>query len=107
MIQIGQIKPFYDLSEIKELLKKSETRHITRSSYQTAVAVGFASHLEMVDAVLELSLYDFYKTMPGKTMQGTFQDVYKKEINGINLYIKLQKLEGKGVIISFKRDEQE
>ena len=104
MIQIGQTQPFYDLQELKMLLKTPKTRHITFSSFQTAVEIGFASHKEMVDVVLKLVPADFHKTMPSEKIEGTFHDVYRKNIKGITIYIKLQKsLQGKGVIISFKK----
>lgn len=104
MIQIGRIKPSYDLKELKTLLSKQETRHITHSGFQTAVAIGFASAQDMVDAVIQLDPSDFHKTMPSEKVKGTFQDVYKRNINGIDIYIKLSKSpQGNGVIVSFKR----
>lgn len=86
------------------LLSKPETRHITRESVITAVEIGFASRQQMVDAVMQLGPSDFHKTMPSDKVPGTYQDVYRKNINGVAIYIKLSKsLQGKGVIVSFKK----
>jgi motility quorum-sensing regulator/GCU-specific mRNA interferase toxin len=103
MIQFNQNDPHYDLDELKTLIEQPKTRNITFEAVQTASEVGFASVSEIVGVVLELESRDFYKTMPSEKQPGTFQDVYHKTINGIELYIKLRKSSDKGIVISFKK----
>jgi motility quorum-sensing regulator / GCU-specific mRNA interferase toxin len=103
MIQNDQNDPHYDLDELKALIEQPKTRHITSEAVQTASEVGFASVSDIVGAVLELELEDFYKTMSSEKQPGTFQDVYHKTIKGIELYIKLRKSRDKGIVISFKK----
>jgi pantoate kinase len=98
-------KPHYNLWELKKLLRNPRTRHITRTARQTAVSVGFASASDIINAVMELSREDFDRTLESTAIPCTYQDVYKKNIKGVNLYIKLNEHpEGNGVVISFKRD---
>lgn len=104
MIQIIRSSPHYDLVQLKKLISNRETRHITDKAMSTAYSVGYASVKEIVAAVMTLSITDFYKPMESTDFPGTFQDVYKKNINGVKLYIKLQERpKGKGVVISFKK----
>jgi motility quorum-sensing regulator/GCU-specific mRNA interferase toxin len=103
MIQTDPKKPHYDLDELKRLIEHPRTRNITLEAVQTASEVGFASVSEIVGVVLELESADFHKTMPSDRQPGTFQDVYRKTINGIELYIKLRKSRDKGIVISFKK----
>jgi hypothetical protein len=107
MIQIGEIlsgKPTYNLEKLKAQLKNSDTRHVTDLAYSNAVEFGYASWDEIIEAVvLNITPHDFYKTMPSDKLPGTFQDVYKKTINGVSLYIKLQEYpKGRGVVVNFK-----
>jgi motility quorum-sensing regulator/GCU-specific mRNA interferase toxin len=92
----------YDLEEIKDLLKKEESRIIRRRDRQEAVRLGYADDDAMVNRVLKLVSSEFYKTMPSdKTV--LMQDVYYTYDGSIKIYIKLQvSLDGKGVVISFK-----
>lgn len=96
--------PTYDLSLIKQLLERSQTRHITKQSYWTAVSLGYAGEEEIVDVVRKLYPEDFFKTMESTDQPGLWQDVYRAKNKGIQLYIKLQiSADGKGVVIQFKR----
>ena len=96
--------PYYELSLIKSLLDKSQTRHITRESYRAAVSLGYAGEEEIIAVVKNLRPEDFHKTMESTDFPGLWQDVYKPEDKGLRLYIKLQIWDnGKGVVIQFKR----
>jgi hypothetical protein len=101
-------KPYYDLEEIKELLKKKETRVVKRRDRQEAVRLGYADDEEMAKRVLKLVPSEFKKTMPSETMPNLMQDVYYTHDGSITIYIKLQIIfngkEWKGVIISFKEN---
>lgn len=95
--------PSYDLEELKELLKKEESRIIMQRDRREAVRLGYADDEEMVNRVLKLAPSEFYKTMPSEKFQNLMQDVYYTHDTSRTLYIKLQiSFNGKGVIISFK-----
>ena len=99
-------KPHYDLVKLKRLIENEQTRHLTKESIRGGSEVGF-SETEMVEIVLSLENQNFYKSMPVIFNESLWQDVYKKTVNGVKLYIKLQKSPtNEGVIISFKRDEE-
>ncbi len=109
MVQIGDVlrnKPTYNLEKLKKQLKKSDTRHITETAYDAAVELGYISYEDIAEAIiLNITPHDFKKTMPSESIPGTFQDVYKKTLNGVKLYIKLQENpKGRGVVIQFKKD---
>ena len=85
---------------------KPETRHVTLEAYEYAVELGYASYDDISEAIiLNITPHDFVHSMPSNTKPGLFQDVYKKTMNGVKLYIKLQENpKGRGVVIQFKRD---
>ncbi len=92
----------YDLDEIKELLKSSETRFITRRSFREAQSLGYCSPEEVIKRVMQVQRNEFCKTMTKDDDHTLWQDVYKTDDDEVRLYIKLQKShDGKGVIISF------
>lgn len=98
-------KPSYNLVKLQELLKKEETRAITKSARQGAVSLGYADDEEMVRTVLKIVPSEFHKTMPAYEnvlMQDAYRTYDKKR--KLNIYIKLQlSFSGKKcVIISFK-----
>lgn len=51
--------------------------------------------------VLGLTGDDFFKTMPAEKIAGLFQDVYRPQFQGWQVYLKLQ-ITGDAVVISFK-----
>jgi motility quorum-sensing regulator / GCU-specific mRNA interferase toxin len=93
----------YDLEELKELLKKEESRIVMQRDRREAVKLGYADDEEMVVRVLKLRPEEFYKTMPSERFSNLMQDVYYTQDKMRKLYIKLQiSFNGKGIIISFK-----
>jgi len=100
-------EPTYDLEEIKELLKKEETRHITQSARQGAVSLGYADDEDMARRALKLIPSEFDKTMQSIKRSVLMQDVYYTYDGTTKIYIKLQISwhEKKGVIISFKEEK--
>jgi motility quorum-sensing regulator / GCU-specific mRNA interferase toxin len=93
--------PHYLLATIKLLVADAATRRITRSALEGASAVGI-DRLGVVAAVLALKPGNFYKSMTIHSDSRTWQDVYHTTHSGVLLYLKLQVVEGVGVIISFK-----
>jgi len=101
-------KPHYVLSEIKELLSDENSRIVTRRDRKEAVSLGYADDESMVERVQELRRNEFDKSMTSHHDVRLWQDVYKTSDGDRGLYIKLQKSpDGKGVIVSFKRDTGE
>lgn len=94
----------YNLNELKDLLKKPETRIITQLSRREAVSLGYASDSDMANRIQNLRDDEIYKTMESEKCPGLWQDVYRTSDGSVEIYIKLQKsFDGKGVIIQFKR----
>lgn len=94
----------YNLNELKDLLKESDTRIITRLSRKEAVSLGYASDSDMANRIQNLRDDEIYKTMESIKCPGLWQDVYRTFDGPVELYIKLQKsFDGKGVIIQFKK----
>lgn len=99
-------KPTYQLTEIKHLV--SEKRfYLTGSASKTADLLGFTEN-KIQATILELTSQEFYKSVSEYRNYKVWQDVYKKSVGDLRLYIKLKIIEVKGksvVIMSFKEDE--
>jgi motility quorum-sensing regulator/GCU-specific mRNA interferase toxin len=92
--------PHYLLAT-KALIADAATRRITRSALEGASAVGI-DRLGIVAAVAMLKPAYFYKSMTVHADSRTWQDVYHTDHAGVPLYLKVQVVEGMGVVISFK-----
>lgn len=104
MTVTSRATPTYDLSLIKKLLERPDTRIITQQSYCAAVSLGYAGAEEIVDVVRNIQPSDFYKSMESVDKPGLWQDVYRPCDRGVVLYVKLQLSKNrKGVVIQFKR----
>lgn len=57
---------------------------------------------DIVEVVLGLESKHFIKSMPSKTMPGTWQDVYRCRHQGLDLYVKLTADAQGPVVLSFK-----
>lgn len=80
---------------------------ITLTAQQSAHALGFSKTL-VADVVLDLKKGDFDKTTTDNRNHRAWQDVYRKMVNGQNLYMKLKITSNGGehvLVLSFKRDE--
>jgi hypothetical protein len=99
-------KPKYLLEEVKRLI--AEGRYtVTLTAQKSAHTLGFSKTL-VAAVVSSLDRGDFDKTTTENLNHKVWQDVYRKTVNGLSLYIKLKvtRIEGKQVlIVSFKRDE--
>ena len=62
------------------------------------------SEIEIIRTVLNLTGSDLYKSMTSLYDHKLWQDVYKKNIQGIKAYIKIQIKDNNTVIISFKKE---
>ena len=93
----------YSLENIKELIKKNKVIHNSRVISQ-ANDLGF-SETEVHDAILNLEKESFYKSTTEYYNPHIWQDVYKKVINKVPVYIKFQVTEGEFLLRSFKKDE--
>lgn len=104
---IDKRKPHYDLAELKKLIANKTTGEITSTSIRNAHALDI-SRTKIIEIVLSITSGDFYKSMTVHENNKIWQDVYKPRYGDLRLYIKLQiKLDGKGIVIQFKKDEDE
>lgn len=82
------LRPSYDLESILELVG-FEWFEIT-----SEVEKGFddlnCSVDDMVECILNLTRANFYKSMAAEKRLELLQDVYRSELQGIPVYIKLQ-----------------
>lgn len=102
-----KLKPHYDLNKVKALLCSEQTRDVTRTSREGAVAVGYMDVEDMVSVIQILTQKHFFKSMTSQHKPSLWQDVYKiSDERDNNIYIKLQLSpdKKKGVIIQFKED---
>lgn len=98
-------EPTYDLGEIQYLIDERQ-RIVTGKARGTAHSLGF-SETEIYDEVLALQMNEFHHSVEGDR-DGIYQDVYKKRIRNIPIYIKFKKIGKYGdkvQVLSFKRDE--
>jgi len=98
----------YNLVELKELIRNPKTRIITDTARKNSYAIGLVDEEEIVEQVLNLKTTDIFKTMTAYYDNTLWQDVYKPTINGVAVYIKLQKnKKGDGVVIQFKLADED
>ena len=94
--------PTYDLEDIKAKVRVGYYS-ITLSAGTDALALGFDER-DVVDCVLYVSEFEFYKTMSSTAKWGFMQDVYRTSYDTIPIYLKLQlDRNSRAVVISFKR----
>ncbi|QBR83820.1 type II toxin-antitoxin system MqsR family toxin [Legionella israelensis] len=94
--------PEYVLEDIKKAFSRADRLRMTVSAKQGQVSLGFTDE-DVVSAIQALTNRDFYKSMaprrPGFT---AWQDVYKSQFKGVELYIKFQVGTRGELILSFK-----
>ena len=93
-------RPHYNLSTIQEFIKEKKY-FITGSAYTGAFALSFNED-DILNAVINLTNKNFYKSMTSYKDYKVWQDVYYLTYKSVKLYIKLQ-LTDKAVVISFKK----
>lgn len=75
---------------------------MTNSAYQGMVALSFNQN-DVVNAIQALTRNNFYKSMPPFNLKfSAWQDVYKLNFKGRDLYIKFQINENDELLLSFK-----
>ena len=100
-------RPHYPLPEVKKLIWKGCYR-VTRTALLCAVRdFAFVEASQLAEWVLRLETEDFYKAMTAIHDSALWQDVYRKKVQGIPAYIKVQIVDKTAVIISFKRMEED
>ncbi|MDZ7696050.1 MAG: type II toxin-antitoxin system MqsR family toxin [Deltaproteobacteria bacterium] len=99
-------KRVYPLPEVKRLIWKDLIIDPSLNVRQGATDVGLSVY-EAHQEILTLESRHFYKSTTEIFNHTVWQDVYKKEIKGISVYIKFKICEGKFLLTSFKPDETE
>ncbi len=91
----------YLLSKIKRLISTSNTRYLTASALRDANEMGMGES-DIVEAVMNLRPADFYKSMTTLRDPRLWQDVYRPQVRGRRVYLKVQIVQEWGIVISFK-----
>lgn len=102
--RVTKDNPEYDLGEIQYLIDERQ-RGITETVRRTAHKIGF-SESDIYDEILSLVKYNFYHSVKGNN-EPKYQDVYKKTIRNVRIYIKFKKVGKHGdrvLVLSFKKD---
>lgn len=97
-------KPTYDLQLIQQLVGQGPlSRWITKAAAQGGALLGLGDE-DVIEAVLLLTVHDFYKTMEAEMVPGLWQDVYHLGFRGRQLYIKIQIGDDRrAVVVQFKQ----
>ncbi len=95
-------RPHFKLSLVKACIETGAYR-VTDTALNYAVRdFGCAGPEDVVQHVLSLEAADFYKSMTTIYDNTLWQDVYRPVLDGVEAYVKVQILEDKTVVISFK-----
>ncbi len=94
-------KPHYDLDGIKAELGSPGTMRATRTAMRGGQAAGLNRH-EMAAIVAGLERRDFYKSMTSHADHKVWQDVYRPQVEDLDLYVKVTKNEEGFLLLSFK-----
>jgi motility quorum-sensing regulator/GCU-specific mRNA interferase toxin len=94
----------YDLEALQQLVGQGELSCMITTAARVGARECGLDVDEVVEAVLDLSTTDFYKSMEAEKRPALWQDVYHSSFRGVNLYIKLQLgSAGDAVVVQFKR----
>ena len=95
-------EPTYDLNTIKSDFSSTATLRMTLSARQGAFDLGLSDN-DVIRAIQALTAADFYKSMsPKKAGFTAMHDVYRPHFEGVDLYIKFQRLANGQLLLSFK-----
>ncbi|MGM0663905.1 MAG: type II toxin-antitoxin system MqsR family toxin [Thermodesulfobacteriota bacterium] len=103
---MDKFKPTHILRELKKAARREKSRGLTLIATQTANSLGF-SETEVFDEIQKLEAHDFYKSTTEYSNHKIWQDVYKKTINHIPIYIKLKLNDNFLLVLSFKQDTKD
>jgi|SRR3972149_2249431 len=93
--------PHYNLNEFKEILRNENTAVVTDISIEGANKLEL-SRYELIEIVLNLKSSDFYKSMTHYLNYKLWQDVYRPFYKEKRLYVKIQIVDDKAVVVDFK-----
>ena len=94
----------YPLSNVKELIEKNQIIDPSPNVRQGAMEMGFSVY-EAYQEILKLEPSHLYKSTTEIYNNKVWQDIYKKNIKGISVYIKFKVFEDQFLLTSFKPDE--
>ena len=105
--RVEAFKPRYPLRTIKALIKKKAVISPNIKVLQSATEIGFSIE-EAYEEILNLERKDFRKSITEYFNHRVWQDVYKKRIKDVPVYIKFKivKRDNCFLLLSFKKDEQ-
>lgn len=94
--------PHYSLELVKELIQQRKYQ-IRKIAIENAMCDFDLNHKELLEHVLEIEKFHFYKSMTSQYDNTLWQDVYHIPIGKDTAYVKLQIVSDKSVVIQFKR----
>ena len=100
---MDKLKPTYILSNVKKLIEKGSIIPNVKI-IRFANDIGF-SETEVYDEILKLERNNFYKSTTELFNHKIWQDVYKKKIKDLPIYIKFQVVNNQFLLRSFKIDK--
>lgn len=92
-------KPHCPLAIVRQLVAESKIR-MTASAINGAEALGLGRD-EIIDAVKNLTMADFYKSMTAHADHAIWQDVYRPTTKAGEVYLKLIVIDDV-LVVSFK-----
>jgi len=96
-------KAHYSLDRVKKMIKNGNF-YVTKIALKTAISDFSYTEIEIIKTVLNLVDSELYKSMTSIYNNKLWQDVYKKDIQDVKAYIKIQIKDNNTVIISFKKE---
>jgi len=100
IVMVDKWTPHTDLAVVQDMVKQGK-RRVTLSALNGAALMGFGTPDEMYAAILALKPTDFYKSMTANQDPGYWQEVYKPQYQGQDIYLKFT-VKNDVVIVSFK-----
>ncbi len=97
-------RPTYSLQEIKRLIQRDEIIDAPYIVKNSTCGMCLTMY-EVYQEILNLENRDFYKSVPEILNNKVYQDVYRKKIKGMHVYIKFKIKDGLFFLLSFKPDE--
>ena len=100
-------KAHYPLSQVKALIR-SGAYQVTRTALLCATRdFRCAEPSQVAGHILKIEARDFYKSMTTLNDSTLWQDVYRPVIEDTAAYVKLQIVDARTVVISFKASEDD
>jgi len=98
--------PSHSLEAIQKAVARGH--YVVTAKVLATAARVLCDREDIAECIAQLTLDDFYKSMPSKKRPGCWQDVYRTRFGGFRVYVKLDLVQRQTdlvVVLSFKHDE--